>query len=264
MRHAPLGLVLFILFFLWGCTQPGVVRSNAEIHAQIREALRAEPELVLDVLRDYPMEFVAILEKAVLAKREHDLRQQEQADLAILREAKVDPRRPMRGKTDASVTIVTYSDFLCPYCSSAAATIEELMAGRAGQVRLVFKHLPLNPVSRELAKAFEALALQDPEAAWKLHDEIFSRQSEVRADHKRFLIDFVQKISLDPVRFAADRQSPAVAALVDEDMEEARRFGFSGTPMFLVNGIPVRGAVPLKEFHRVLEMTESKSAASTE
>lgn len=263
MRHAPFGLILIAFFFLHGCAQPAVVRQDADIRTQVREALRAEPELILDVLREHPLELMEILEKAILAKREYERIQQEQADLAAPREPRIDPGRPMRGETDASATIVAYSDFLCPYCSSAAATIEELMAERPSQVRLVFKHLPLNPVSRELAQAFEALALQNPEAAWELHDEIFSRQGEVRADYERFLADFIQRASVDPVRFAADRRSPEVTALVDGDMNEARGFGFTGTPMFLVNGIPVRGAVPLKEFHRVLEMTEPKSAAPT-
>ncbi len=265
MRYTPLGLVLFV--FLWGCAQPGVVQSEAEIHVQVREVLRAEPALILDVLREHPLEFVEILEEAILVKQEYERRQQELADLATPREPQIDPRRPMRGEANASITIVEYSDLLCPFCSSAAVTIKELMAERAGQVRLVFKHLPLNPVSRELAQAFEALALQNPEAAWELRDEVFSRQSEVRADHERFLTDFIQRVSqrvsVDPMRFAADRQSPEVAALVDKDMEEARRFGFFGTPMFLINGLPVRGAVPLKEFHRVLEMIESKSVVPT-
>lgn len=257
MRRTPLGLILLTLFFFWGCTQSGAAQSDAEIRSQIREVLQAEPGLILDVLREHPVEFVKILEEAILAKQEYERRQQELADLAAPRAPNIDLRRPMRGEPDAPATIVSYSDFLCPHCSTAAATIDELLAGRSGQVRLVFKHLPLNPVSHELALAFEALALQDQMVAWELHDAIFMRQNEVRADHERFLADFVQRTSVDAQRFAADRKSPKVAALIAKDLNEARRFGFSGTPMFLVNGIPVRGAVPLEEFHRVLELTRS-------
>lgn len=249
------------LLFFWGCAQSGAVRPEADVQAQARDLLKAEPELILGVLREHPLEFVGILEQAVLAKREHEQKVQEQADLATPRNPEISETRPMRGNSGAAITIVEYSDFLCPYCSTATATIKELMAENDGSVRLVFKHFPLNPVSRELALAFEALALQNQESAWRLHDLLFERQGEARADFERMLTEFVRDSGADGERFAADRKSPEVADLVDNDMEEARRFGFNGTPMFLINGIPVRGAVPLREFQRVMELARSKSAA---
>ncbi|HDQ41383.1 MAG TPA: disulfide bond formation protein DsbA [Desulfonatronum sp.] len=251
-------LCFFILSVLWCSVQSGNVGADADVHAQIREMLKAEPALILDVLRDHPLEFVEILEQAVLARQEHDRRKQEQADMATPRDPEIFPGRPMRGNPDAPVTIVEYSDFLCPYCSVAAATVKELMAKDDDSVRLVFKHLPLNPLSRELALAFEAAALQDPKAAWVLHDMLYERQKDVQKDYERVLNDFVQKSGVNQQRFFADRKNPELVALLEKDMEEARRFGFKGTPMFLINGIAVRGAVPLQEFERVIELVQSK------
>ncbi len=259
MKNTVGCLFCLTLIFLGQYVQPPTIRAEVNESSRIRELLKAEPELILDVLRDHPLELVEILEQAVLTKREHDRRVQEQADMATLREPKISLDRPMRGNPDASITIVEYSDFLCPYCSTATATVKELMTRHEGSVRLIFKHLPLNPVSRELALAFEALALQDQEAAWALHDMLFERQGDVRMDFERIVSDFVQESGADAERFSEDRKRPEIAAMVEEDMEEARRFGFNGTPMFVINGIAVRGAVPLQEFQRIIDQAASST-----
>ncbi len=232
--------------------------------SEIQALLKAHPELVLDVLRDNPAELVEILEQAVMAKREADQRRQEQADLAMVRNPEVSFKRPIRGNPDATVTIVEYSDFQCPYCSQATETVKRLMVlDQAGELRLVFKHLPLNPVSHELALAFEAAALQSHDTAWELHDRLFEQQGRLRGGAEAVLQEIVAELGLDPERFAEDRKRPELAELIQADMEEARKFGFSGTPMFLVNGMPLRGAVPLSEFQRVIELAKTRDAAES-
>lgn len=256
------GLFLALVLCCQGCTEPGAAYAEKDMANRIRDVLRQQPELVLDVLREHPLEVIDILEQAVTARREQEQRRQQEADLATKRDPEIGPDRPMRGNADAAITIVEYSDFLCPYCASAAATVKELMAKNQGAVRLVFKHLPLNPVSRELALGFEALAMQDHGAAWTLHDMIFEQQGEARGDHEAFLAKVVELTGVDPERFAADRKSVELNEYLARDAAEARQFGFSGTPMFLVNGVALRGAVPLEEFERVISLTLSESEAA--
>lgn len=246
--------LIVIGFMAFGGKGLQPVMAGTDSRSDLRELLQAEPDLILDVLRDHPIELMEILEKALIAKREHDRLLQEQADLNARHDPRIFPDRPVRGNPDAPITIVEYSDFLCPFCSTAAGTIKELMESEGDAVRLVYKHHPLNPVSRELALSFEALALQDHEAAWQLHDALFARQAEVRADYEKVLADVVSQTGVDQGRFAADRSSQDVQDLLKKDLDEARRFGFSGAPMFLVNGVPLRGAVPLHEFQRVIEL----------
>lgn len=254
-------IILFIgtILLCWGCLQQALAETDSR--SDLRELLQAEPDIVLDVLRDHPLELMEILERALMTKREHDRRLQEQADLDARHDPEIFPDRPIRGNPEAPVTIVEYSDFLCPFCSAAAGTVRELMGMEKGRVRLVYKHLPLNPVSRELALSFEALALQDHDAAWKLHDTLFARQADARSDFEMLLAEVLSKTGADPVRFAVDRSSQAVAELLEMDLDEARRFGFNGAPMFLINGVPLRGAVPLHEFQRVIELVRPEPEA---
>lgn len=257
-------LFLMALAILICWAQPGPAHSQADPRdlspADLRELLTAHPELVLDVLRENSLELLDILEQGVMAKRELERRKQEEADLATERNPQISEDRPIRGNPDAPITIVEYSDFLCPYCSQATATVKDLLAAdESGQLRLVFKHLPLNPVSQELALAYEAVARQSHEAAWRLHDLFFERQAQLRNDHEAVVNSIVADLGIDMQQFAADRADSATAEQIREDMEEARGFGFSGTPMFLINGIPVRGAVPIHEFQRIVDLAGAKS-----
>ena len=41
-------------------------------------------------------------------------------------------------------------------------------------------------------------------------------------------------------------------------MQEAHKLGFSGTPGFLFNGIPVRGAYPVEHFEGIIKRIEAQ------
>ena len=51
---------------------------------------------------------------------------------------------PSRGRADAPVTIVEFSDFECPFCRRTQPTLKALQTRYGDQVRVVFRHFPLN------------------------------------------------------------------------------------------------------------------------
>ena len=64
-------------------------------------------------------------------------------------------RDHFRGPADAPVTLVEYGDFQCPYCGMAEPVVRELLSD-FGDVRYVWRHLPLNDVHRNAQIAAEA------------------------------------------------------------------------------------------------------------
>ncbi len=93
-------------------------------------------------------------------------------DLAV----EVDPARDhIRGRADAPVTLLAYGSFGC-WCSSAAASvIPDLLDGFAGQVRYVYRHLPLTDVEPNAQLAAEAVeAAGEQGAFWAMHDRLSS------------------------------------------------------------------------------------------
>ena len=77
------------------------------------------------------------------------------------------------------MTLVEYGDFECPYCGQAEPVIRELLAD-FGDLRYVWRHLPLNdvhPSAQLAAEASEAAAAQG--AFWPMHDLLIEHQDEL-------------------------------------------------------------------------------------
>ena len=157
------------------------------------------------------------------------------AEVLIDLAAPVDPERDhIRGPQDAPVTVVEYGDFECPYCGQAEPVVRELLAGH-GDVRYVWRHLPLNdvhPHAQLAAEAAEAAAEQG--AFWEMHDLLLDHQDELRAAD---LIGYADELGLDVERFRdAPPRARAGAARIAEDVDCADLSSVSGTPTFFVNG----------------------------
>ncbi|SDN28302.1 Na+/H+ antiporter NhaA [Streptomyces wuyuanensis] len=157
-------------------------------------------------------------------------------DLAV----PVDPERDhVRGSPTAPVTLVEYGDFECPYCGQAEAVVRELLRD-AGDVRYVWRHLPLDdvhPHARTAAEAAEAAAEQN--RFWDMHDLLMEHQGALRATD---LVRYAEALGLDVERFRRDLRKRRGAARVAEDVDSADLSGVSGTPSFFVNGRRYHGA----------------------
>ena len=83
------------------------------------------------------------------------------------------------GDPEARIVIVEYSDFECPACSAAHTAMKSLLSAFGKDVRLIFKHFPLerpHPWARAAAAAAECAGRQG--AFWQYHDRRFERQAE--------------------------------------------------------------------------------------
>src|SRR5690606_30903627 len=104
---------------------------------------------------------------------------------------------------------------------------------------------------------YEAVRLQSEEKAIKFHDEIFENQSKLRQGES-FLKTLAKKVGADMTKLAKDVNSDKVKDRIKADEAEAAKFGFQGTPGFLVNGIPVRGAYPVDHFNMIISTLKEK------
>jgi protein-disulfide isomerase len=65
--------------------------------------------------------------------------------------------------------------------------------------------------------------------------------------------DAAKKAGADLKKLEKDLNSEAITKRIEADMEEARKFNFSGTPGFLINGVSLRGAYPFSEFKDIID-----------
>jgi Na+/H+ antiporter NhaA len=169
----------------------------------------------------------------------------------------VDPERDhIRGSADAKVTLVEYGDLECPFCGQAEPVIRELL-GDFGDLRYVWRHLPLNdvhPQAQLAAEAVEAASLQG--RFWEMHDLLFTHQDRLRVPD---LIAYAGELGLDVDRFSADLRRHAGAARVAEDVDSADLSGVSGTPSFFVNGLRHHGAYDLETLTAAVKAARARA-----
>ncbi len=260
---------LLICWMLSGCNtaKPDMIQDEALkaiqahpeiIKEQILKTIRENPEIIMDVLKDKSIDVLQIVEKGSRDQAEKKREERLKLDLANPKNPVIDMSRPFLGDPNAPVTIVEYSDFQCFYCGKAAATVKELVKKYPQKIRVFFKHLPFHEMSKTEALYFEAIARQSVEKAWKFHDIAFDRREDIMKDKESALQEIVNFLGVDDARLKKDIESKEMSDLINEDMKEARSFGFDATPSFLINGVSVIGAVPMEEFERVIGMVEEK------
>lgn len=254
-----LGTWLMVAILALSVVRPALADDEVD---RVRQVLREHPEILVEAMRKEGRAMLEILENAARERR----RELERARFAASLEKPLTPdlkaHRPSLGPADAPVTIVEYSDFLCHFCNQAAGTIKALLAKHPKDVRLVYKHFANGKNDVRAALFFEAIALQDQAKAWAFMDAAFAAQKDVAEKGDEALNALAKKVGADMKRLGVDLKRQALADRIKADVKEARSFGFEGTPVFLINGAPVRGAVPLPALEEFVKEAAAKKGAA--
>ena len=170
----------------------------------------------------------------------------------------VDPARDhvRGGGAEDVVTVVSYGDFLCPYCRRLLPVLARLREALGDRLLYVFRHFPnerAHPGAELVARAIEAASKQG--RFWEMHDRVFGHDLPVG---ERLLHDLAREIGLDPDRFAADMAGDDARKSVEEDLEEGHANGVTGTPTLFVDGVRYDGAW---DFYSLLEALDRPVAA---
>ncbi|MFO0621350.1 MAG: thioredoxin domain-containing protein [Polyangia bacterium] len=157
---------------------------------------------------------------------------------------------PSVGPKTAKVTIIEYSDFQCPFCSRVEGTLSQLRKTFDGDVRVVFKQLPLPFHNNAHIAAEASLAANEQGKFWEMHAKLFGNQ---QALDKESLVKYATELGLDVGKFKGALESGKFKKVVDDEMTEGNSFGARGTPSFFINGKPFHGAQPFENFEKVVQ-----------
>src|SRR5439155_23439776 len=173
----------------------------------------------------------------------------------------VDPDRDhLRGPPEAPVTVVEYGDFECPYCGQAEPVVRELLRD-FGDVRYVWRHLPLNDVHPHAQLAAEAAeAAADQGAFWEMHDLLRDKQDALQLGD---LIGCAGQLGLDVERFGSDLRAHIGAGRVAEDVDCADLSGVSGTPTFFINSRRQHGAYDIASLSAAVRAAGARATLAT-
>lgn len=170
-------------------------------------------------------------------------------------------REPQRGRPDALVTIVEFSDFQCPFCSRVEPTLARLLERYGDDVRVVWMDNPLSFHENARAAAMaaaEAQAQGGDRKFWAMHDLLFDHQTELTRES---LEAFARQLRLNLPRFRRALDSGVHESRIEASQALARRLGALGTPSFFINGRPLAGAQPYESFARLVDAELAEARA---
>ena len=152
---------------------------------------------------------------------------------------------PSKGRADAPLVIVEFSDFECPFCAryvrDTLHNIEREYVD-AGKVRYVFRHYPIEGIHPRAMAASQAAECAHAQGKfWEMHTQLFGNQ---RAFQPADLTASAQKLGLNLPAFQQCMSAQAVAPTkIRQDMEEGTRAAITGTPTFFIGTLTKDGKI---------------------
>ena len=151
--------------------------------------------------------------------------------------------------SNASVTIIEFSDFLCPACAVASESVHEVVAHYGGRVNFVFKHFPAHDGSQKASEASECA--RDQGKFMQYHNLLFNNFGRVSTSS---LQSYAESLGLDMDRFNLCLSSGEKKEKVQADFQDGIELSIRGTPTFIINGVELVGAHSFGELKTIIDI----------
>jgi len=142
-----------------------------------------------------------------------------------------------QGAASATVTLVEYGDYQCPYCGAAYPLVRQLQKQFGANLRFVFRNFPLtqaHPLAQMAAELAEAAATLGQ--FWPMHDWIYENQEQWSEAGAEELLGGIVAVGLDAEALEHALKQPEIANRIKADFRGGVRSGVNGTPSFFING----------------------------
>jgi protein-disulfide isomerase len=174
----------------------------------------------------------------------------------------LDAKEPVLGSPAATVAVVEFSDFECPYCGrfqqDTFAQIKKAYID-TGKIQYVPRDFPIVMHERARGAAIAAHCAARQDAYWKMHNALFAQQQRLGPELYK---ELAASLQLDTTAFASCLNDQTAAAEVDKDLTYGQSVGVRGTPTFFVGRIDkgqvvdakaISGAKPFTVFAQAID-----------
>ena len=157
------------------------------------EIIKKNPQMIIDSIKENQADYIIAIQDAAkgaqdqLAKKRAE---EEEKKLLAMYDSPLEPKirddESIRGNKNAPLTLVEYSDFECPFCARGYNTVMELLKKYGTNIRFVYNTFRFLFISkqRRIQSIMKLFRLQNPELAFKFHDEIYKNQSKLKTGEK--------------------------------------------------------------------------------
>lgn len=164
-----------------------------------------------------------------------------------------------KGPANAPFTVIEFADFECAHCKITAKSIDQFLKKYPTDIRLVYKHFPLeaHKMAKNASIAAEAAGMQGK--FWPMHKALFESEQTSLSDKQ------ISALGINLARFKKDLSNPAVIDKVENSLKEGLLIGIGGTPALYFNGRPYYLSTDLNglELRLAMEKARAQSTCGT-
>jgi protein-disulfide isomerase len=160
-------------------------------------------------------------------------------EMAAVKDVKPAANAFSRGPADAPVTIVMFTELMCPYCGQLDPIIEAVMKKYEGKAHLVFQTFLIHGEHAEFWHRF-AYAAGKQGKFWDVVTKLFATQAEWRGNPidnvDAAIKPLAQEFKLNLSKLKKDMASEEVKKQIQDEVALGNSLGVHSTPTVFING----------------------------
>lgn len=161
---------------------------------------------------------------------------------------------PWVGSSNPELTVIEYSDYLCPFCRRSHIALRKWVDTHPGKIKLVHRQFPLDELcNRLLTRPFHPGACALAKAAycageqgrfWQMNDYFIYKGTPSEQDLGGAITKLAETLVPDARAFKECLVSTEANEAIKKDIEEALSLNIEGTPSYVVNNQVYLGMLP--------------------
>ncbi len=169
------------------------------------------------------------------------------------------------GDANAPVSLIEYGDYQCPFCDQFFQETEPILRSsyiKNGQAKMVFRNFSfLGPESDAAAAAAECAV--DQKHFWEYHDALYNTENKDGKENngnlnRALFIKLAANLKLDVPAFTSCIDKNTYATTVQQQTQDAQKYGVQSTPTLFVNDQKFEGALPVSTFTGAIDAELAK------
>lgn len=182
------------------------------------------------------------------------------------------------GKDDAPLKLTTFVDFQCPFCLKFTATQEPTLIKeyvKTGKMQIIVQPYPIFPGDESFRAAVAGECAASMDKFWPYYEKLYLVEAEAgqatteKTNVGRFtaanLIQYATDVGIDKDKFTTCLNSGKFDSAIQDSNNQAKNFGITATPGFLVNGTPIGSGTPatLDDWRKALDQVLNATPTAT-
>nr|HEX4316207.1 thioredoxin domain-containing protein [Kofleriaceae bacterium] len=169
---------------------------------------------------------------------------------------------PQDGPANAKVTLITTSDYACPYCERIRTTLDDLRKKYGNDLRVVHESFVVHKgQSLDVTPHAVAACAANKQKKWRaMDDALWDEAFKARAFDAATLDTIAEHAKLDMKRYHAD--IPACEKEIADENAAMQKLGVGAIPTTYINGHVLTGAMPIENFEALIDQALADANAS--